>query len=133
MISAADRRHAVELIEEARLESQIMLESAQQKIASRFIPARQRLRWLSLLTRRFAPALACLAEALTMQSIGFSVHAPSEMLPRAGDLAARALELDAQLPEAHLARALFKMYWERDYSEAKESLDRALEKCRPPR
>jgi len=32
------------LIEEARLESQIMLESAQQKIASRFIRARQRLR-----------------------------------------------------------------------------------------
>jgi len=37
-------RRKEELIEEARLESQIMLESAQQKIASRFIRARQRLR-----------------------------------------------------------------------------------------
>ncbi|MGD2122814.1 MAG: tetratricopeptide repeat protein [Gemmatimonadota bacterium] len=79
------------------------------------------------LDNRFAPALASLAEALTMQSIGFSVHASAETLPRAGDLAAKALDLDAQLPEAHLARALFKMYWERDYSEAKESLDRALD------
>jgi serine/threonine-protein kinase len=76
---------------------------------------------------RFAPALASLAEALTMQSMGFSVRPPRETLPRAGEAAARALKLDPQLPEAHLARALFKMYWERDYPGAWESLNRALE------
>jgi tetratricopeptide (TPR) repeat protein len=78
------------------------------------------------LDNRFAPALASLAEALTMQSIGFSVLAPAETLPRAGEAATRALDLDPLLPEAHLAQALFKMYWERDHSGAKESLERAL-------
>ncbi|MBT8397365.1 MAG: hypothetical protein KJN92_10380, partial [Gemmatimonadetes bacterium] len=76
---------------------------------------------------RFAPALASLAEALTMQSIGFSSHPPRETLPRAGEAAARALELDPQLPEAHLAQALYRMYWERDYPAAKAALDRALD------
>jgi TolB-like protein/cytochrome c-type biogenesis protein CcmH/NrfG len=76
---------------------------------------------------RFAPALASLAEALTMQSIGFSSHPPRETLPRAGESAARALELDPQMPEAHLSIALFKMYWERDYQGANEALDRALD------
>jgi TolB-like protein/Flp pilus assembly protein TadD len=79
------------------------------------------------LDNRFAPALASLAEALTMQSIGFSVLAPTETLPRAGEVATRALDLDPQLPEAHLAHALFKMYWDRDYPQAKEYLDRALD------
>jgi len=76
---------------------------------------------------RFAPALAGLAEALTMQSIGFSIRPPRETMPKAGEAAARALELDPQLPEAHLARALCRMYWDWDYGGAKEALDRALD------
>lgn len=54
---------------------------------------------------RFAPALAGLAEALTMQSLGFSIRPPRETMPKAGEAADRALELDPQLPEAHLALA----------------------------
>ncbi len=76
---------------------------------------------------RFAPALASLAEALTMQSIGFSTRPSRETLPRAGQAATEALDLDPKLPEAHLAQALFLWYWERDYPGAKASLDRALD------
>ncbi len=76
---------------------------------------------------RFAPALASLSEALTMQSIGFSTRPSQETLPRAGQAATEALELNPELPEAHLARALFLMYWERDYPGARDALDRALD------
>jgi TolB-like protein/Tfp pilus assembly protein PilF len=74
----------------------------------------------------FAPALAGLSEALTMQSIGFSDRPATETMPRAEDAADRALELDPRLPEAHLARALTRMYRHWDYAGAKEGLDRAL-------
>jgi len=76
---------------------------------------------------RFAPALAGLAEALTIQSIGFSDRPLQETMPRAEEAAIRALELDPNLPEAHLARALARMYREWDYSGAKEGFDQALE------
>jgi len=36
------------------------------------------------------------------------------------------LELDPQLPEAHLARANYRMFWEWDYRGAKKALDQAL-------
>lgn len=75
----------------------------------------------------FAPALAALAEALTMQSIGFSDRPGRETMPRAAELANRALELDPRLPEAHLARALTRMYLDWDFPGAKEGIDRALE------
>ena len=75
---------------------------------------------------RFAPALAGLAEALTMQSIGFSTRPGLEVMPRAEKAASRALELDPSLPEAHLARALAYMYGQWDYPAAKEEMDRAL-------
>ncbi|MDP2957478.1 MAG: tetratricopeptide repeat protein [Longimicrobiales bacterium] len=75
----------------------------------------------------FAPALAGLAEALTLQSIGFSERPARETMPSAEAAAIRALELDPQLPEAHLARALARMYRDWDYSGAKTGFDRALE------
>jgi serine/threonine-protein kinase len=75
----------------------------------------------------FAPALAGLAEALTMESIGFSELPGREIMPRAEDAARRALELDPRLPEAHLGWALARMYRHWDYVGAKEGLDRALE------
>jgi TolB-like protein len=76
---------------------------------------------------RFAPALAGLAEALTVQSIGFSDRPSNQTMPMAGKSAARALDLDPSLPEAHLARALARMYGEWDYTGAKNDLDQALE------
>jgi len=76
---------------------------------------------------RFAPALAGLAEALTMQAIGFSDRPIRESMPRAEEAANRALELDPRLPEAHLALALARMYWHWDFPGAKEGLHRALE------
>lgn len=75
----------------------------------------------------FAPALAGLAEALTMQAIGFSDRPVGESMPRAEEAAIRALEFNPQLPEAHLALALARMYRHWDYAGAKEALDRALE------
>ena len=76
---------------------------------------------------RFAPALAGLAEALTIQSIGFSDRPGQETMPRAEEVAIRALELDPQLPEAHLARALARMYGDWDFPGAKAGFDRALQ------
>jgi TolB-like protein/Tfp pilus assembly protein PilF len=76
---------------------------------------------------RFAPALAALAEALTLQSIGFAERPGRETMPRAAKLANRALELDPRLPEAHLAHALSRMYLDWDFAAAKEGIDRALE------
>jgi TolB-like protein/Flp pilus assembly protein TadD len=75
----------------------------------------------------FAPALAGMAEALTMQAIGFSDRPIRESMPRAEEAANRALALDPRLPEAHLARALARMYWHWDYPGAKEGFERALE------
>jgi len=75
----------------------------------------------------FAPALAGLAEALTMQAIGFSDRPIRESMPRAEEAANRALELDPRLPEAHLGRALARMYWHWDYAGAKAGFDRAVE------
>jgi adenylate cyclase len=73
----------------------------------------------------FAVARAGLAEALTLQSIGFQVRPERETMPRALSEAERALELDAGLPEAHLARALVAMFYEWDYRTAKDAFDRA--------
>lgn len=73
----------------------------------------------------FAAARAGLAEALTLQSIGFQVRPEKETMPRARDEADRALELDPDLPEAHLARALVAMYYEWDYRTAKAAFDSA--------
>jgi serine/threonine-protein kinase len=75
----------------------------------------------------FAPALAGLGEALTMQAIGFSDRPIRESMPRAEEAANRALDLDPRLPEAHLALALARMYWHWDYPGAKAGFDRAVE------
>ena len=75
----------------------------------------------------FAACQAGLAEALTMQSIGFQVRPDKETMPRARRAAERALGLDANLPEAHLARALVAMFYEWDHVTALEAFDRARE------
>jgi len=73
----------------------------------------------------FAAARAGLAEALTLQSIGFQVRPGRETMPQALEEADVALQLDPDLPEAHLARALVAMYYEWDYRAAKAAFDRA--------
>ena len=75
----------------------------------------------------YAPAFAGLADALTSQSIGFSDHPAKESMGRAGEAARRALELDPDLAEGYLARALVRMWYEFDYDGAKADFDRALE------
>jgi serine/threonine-protein kinase len=75
----------------------------------------------------YAPAYVGLAEALTNQSIGFSDHPPMEAMARAREAAHRALELDPDLPEGHLARALVLMWHDFDYEGAKLGFDRALQ------
>ncbi len=75
----------------------------------------------------FAAARAGLAEALTLQSIGFQLKADKETMPRARQEADVAIELDPNLPDAHLARALVAMYYEWDYRAAKTHFDRAVE------
>ena len=79
------------------------------------------------LDEEFAPAHAGLAEALTNQAIGFSDRSSKEAMTRARNAADRALELDPELPEAHLARALALMYRDFAYDAAKAGFDRALE------
>lgn len=75
----------------------------------------------------YAPAYAALAEAYTIQSIGFAVRPSRETMPKARAAADKALELDPSLPDAHLARALVAMYYEWDYAAAKRGLDEAIE------
>jgi len=74
----------------------------------------------------FAPAHATLADALTMQAIGFFQGPGGAFLPRARAAAERALALDPNLPAAHLARALSLMYHDWAYPEAREAFERAL-------
>ena len=73
----------------------------------------------------FAAARAGLAEALTLQSIGFQVRPEKETMPRALQEADLALGLDDGLPEAHLARGLVAMFHEWDFRSAKTAFDGA--------
>jgi serine/threonine-protein kinase len=74
----------------------------------------------------FAPAYGALAELHVVLSIGFGTRPSRELMPEAKDAAERALALDPNLAEAHLARGLVAMYHEWDYPAAKEGIDRAI-------
>ncbi len=74
----------------------------------------------------FALAYGALAELHVVLSIGFAARPSRELMPRAKKAAERALTLDPNLAEAHLARALVAMYYEWDYSAAKAGIDRAI-------
>ncbi len=75
----------------------------------------------------YAPPYAGLAEAYTIQSIGFATRPSRETMPKAREAADRALELDPRLPDAHLARGLVAMFYEWDYRAAKRGVDKAIE------
>jgi serine/threonine-protein kinase len=74
----------------------------------------------------FAPAYGALAELLVVLSIGFGIKPSRELMPEAKQAAERALALDPNLAEAHLARGLVAMYHEWDYPAAKKGIDRAI-------
>jgi serine/threonine protein kinase/tetratricopeptide (TPR) repeat protein len=74
----------------------------------------------------FALAYGALAEVHTVLAIGFAVQPSRELMPEAKEAAERALELDPNLAEAQLARALVAMYHEWDYAAAKAGIDRAI-------
>jgi tetratricopeptide (TPR) repeat protein len=48
-------------------------------------------------------------------------------MPKAREVADKALELDPDLPDAHIARALVAMFYEWDYPSAKRGLNRAID------
>jgi adenylate cyclase len=75
----------------------------------------------------YAPAYAGLAEAYTVQSIGFATRPSRETMPKARQAADKALELDPRLPDAQLARGLVAMFYEWDHGAAKRGIDRAIE------
>jgi serine/threonine protein kinase len=74
----------------------------------------------------FALAYSALAELHIVLSIGFADQPSRELMPRAKDAAEQALELNANLAEAQLARALVAMYYDWDYHAAKAGIDRAI-------
>jgi len=74
----------------------------------------------------FAPAYSALAELHTVLAIGFATQPSRELMPQAKEAAERALEINANLAEAQLARALVAMYYEWDYAAAKAGIDRAI-------
>jgi serine/threonine-protein kinase len=74
----------------------------------------------------FAPAYGALAELNVVLSIGFGMRPSGELMAEAKEAAERALTLDPDLAEAHLARGLVAMHGEWDFATAKESIDRAV-------
>lgn len=75
----------------------------------------------------FAVAHAALAEALTTQALGFQRGTRGELLPRAQAAAGRALALNPHLPEAHLARALSRIYHDWAFADGLREIEMALE------
>src|SRR5437763_3039640 len=76
----------------------------------------------------YALAYAGLADAYTvLGSFGISALAPCEASPRAKEAAARALEIDETLAEAHAALANSLAYYDWDWAEARREFARAFE------
>ena len=76
----------------------------------------------------YALAYAGLADAYTvLGSFGISALAPCEAFPRAKEAAARALEIDETLAEAHASLANSLAYYDWDWAEAHREFARAFE------
>ncbi len=74
-----------------------------------------------------ADPLACAALALGYTIIAHTPSPPPYALPRARTAALRALELDENLAEVHLALAMIKVYADWDRTGAEQAYQRALE------
>jgi DNA-binding winged helix-turn-helix (wHTH) protein/Tfp pilus assembly protein PilF len=73
----------------------------------------------------YALAYAGLAASYVhMEIYGFLL--PSEAMPKAESAARRAIELDADVAEAHASLALVRMFYERDWPEAEKEFRQAL-------
>ena len=72
-------------------------------------------------------ALAWAGLAYGYGELGHSPFPEEDAYPRAKAAADRALELDPDLAEAHLAIAVYRLYYEWDFEGAEEAFQRALE------
>jgi TolB-like protein/tetratricopeptide (TPR) repeat protein len=72
-------------------------------------------------------ALAWAGLAYGYGELGHSPFPEKDAYPRAKAAADRALELDPDLAEAHLAVAMYRMYYEWDFAAAEEAFERAIE------
>jgi len=72
-------------------------------------------------------ALAWAGLAYGYGELGHSTFPEKDAYPRAKAAADRALELDPDLAEAHLAVAVYKMYYEWDFAAAEEEFARTIE------
>lgn len=73
-----------------------------------------------------ALAWSGLADAWAMLA-EWKAIAPAEAFPRARAAALRALELDAQQPEAHVSLGLVRQFWEWDWAGSESAFRRAIE------
>ncbi len=74
----------------------------------------------------YAPAYAGLANSYTLLP-GYSLTPPSKYIPKARAAALRALEIDDDLPEAHVALALILENYDWDWDAAEKEYRRAIE------
>lgn len=72
-------------------------------------------------------ALAWAGLAYGYGELGHSPYPEEGAYPRAKAAADRALELDPDLAEAHLAVAMYRMYYEWDFAGAEQAFERAIE------
>lgn len=72
-------------------------------------------------------ALAYAGLAIAYSKLGHSPFPVDGAYPRAKEAAQRALEFDPDLPEAHLAIGMYKMYYEWDFGGAEEAFQRAFD------
>ena len=74
----------------------------------------------------YAPAFSALAETYVLLSLAWDALAPKETAPKAKAAAKRALELDATLPEAHVAYGQVATYYDWDLATAEHAFREAL-------
>jgi tetratricopeptide (TPR) repeat protein len=74
----------------------------------------------------YAPAYAGLANSYALMP-GYTMAPASKYMPKAREAAVRALEIDDNLPEAHVALALILENYDWDWSSAEKEYRRAIE------
>ena len=74
----------------------------------------------------FAPAYAGMADSYTLLGL-YGTESPLEAMPKGRAAAQKALEIDAQLAEAHASLALISFLFDYDWANAERSFQRALE------
>ena len=74
----------------------------------------------------YAPAYAGLANSYALMP-GYTLAPASKYMPKAREAAVRALEIDDQLPEAHVALALILENYDWDWNTAEKEYRRAIE------